>query len=163
MLTGVDYYKSLPRKRMASEVFFINKKGEILLVKPTYKDRWGVPGGVVEKDESPKQAATREVKEELNLTIRKLKLIGVDYTLPYGPKDEAIMFDFFGGVLKENDIRKIKLPKEELSDFVFVAINKAVPMVTSLKTHTSLPKRLKRCLAKVDKTEVLYMEGGEIR
>jgi ADP-ribose pyrophosphatase YjhB (NUDIX family) len=52
-MTDANYIKNLPKKRMASGVVFFNEAGEILVVKPGYKDHWSVPGGVIEKDESP--------------------------------------------------------------------------------------------------------------
>lgn len=162
MLPAAKYYKSLPQKRMASEVIFCNEKGQVLLVKPTYKKRWGVPGGSVEKNESPKQAAIREVKEELGLKITQLPLVGVDYTIPSGPKDEAIMFVFYGGILNSKDIRKIKLPAEELSDYVFVPVSKAKVMVRDEQIHISLPERLEESLKKIT-TDALYLEDGKPR
>lgn len=50
---GVDFVHSLPRKRMAASMLFSNIEGEVLLVEPTYKQHWELPGGVVEADESP--------------------------------------------------------------------------------------------------------------
>jgi len=43
-----DYYKSLPMKRMGSGALFFDSAGRILIVKPSYKDVWEIPGGVVE-------------------------------------------------------------------------------------------------------------------
>ncbi len=69
-MTDQEYLKNLPRKRMASGVIFFNEAGEILIVKPSYKDHWSVPGGVIDKDESPRDAALREVKEEVGLDLK---------------------------------------------------------------------------------------------
>ena len=62
-----DYTATLPRKRMGSAVLLRDRDGRILLVEPTYKDYWELPGGVVEADESPYDAAVRELAEELGL------------------------------------------------------------------------------------------------
>ena len=55
------YYESLPKKRMGAGCLFFNERNEVLLVKPTYKPGWEIPGGVVEDNESPKQCCQREV------------------------------------------------------------------------------------------------------
>lgn len=60
---GNQYYKGLPKKRMGVGALFLNDKNEILIVKPSYKDHWSVPGGVVDENESPRQACIREVKK----------------------------------------------------------------------------------------------------
>jgi 8-oxo-dGTP pyrophosphatase MutT (NUDIX family) len=43
-----DYTATLPRKRMGAAVLFTDPEGRILIVEPTYKDYWEIPGGVVE-------------------------------------------------------------------------------------------------------------------
>jgi 8-oxo-dGTP diphosphatase len=39
--------------RVASGALFFDTQGRILLVKPTYKDGWEIPGGYVEPGETP--------------------------------------------------------------------------------------------------------------
>ncbi|HEY8980930.1 MAG TPA: NUDIX hydrolase, partial [Streptomyces sp.] len=53
----------------AAAVFF-NHDGEVLIVNPTYKKYWNLPGGAVDidQDEPPYDAAVREVREELGIT-----------------------------------------------------------------------------------------------
>lgn len=40
-----------------------------LIVKANYKTHWTFPGGIIDAGETPKQAAVREVYEEVGLTI----------------------------------------------------------------------------------------------
>jgi 8-oxo-dGTP pyrophosphatase MutT (NUDIX family) len=47
--------------------------GAVLFVRHTYRRRWGVPGGLLERHEEPGDAARREVLEEVNLPV---ELIG---------------------------------------------------------------------------------------
>lgn len=77
-----DYLASLARKRMAAAVLFTDPRGRLLLVEPTYKDYWEVPGGAVDADESPYDAAVREVKEELGLPVSPGRLLVVDWVPP---------------------------------------------------------------------------------
>jgi 8-oxo-dGTP pyrophosphatase MutT (NUDIX family) len=46
--------------------------GDILLVRQAYRDRWGVPGGLLQRREEPAVAAVREVLEEVGLRIELL-------------------------------------------------------------------------------------------
>jgi hypothetical protein len=67
---SLAYSASLPAKRMASGCLFLNKAGELLIVKPVYRDDWLLPGGSLEKDESPAQGCARE--DVLSLLAGKL-------------------------------------------------------------------------------------------
>lgn len=54
----------------------IDDKIHVLLEKKDF-NKWAIPGGHVERNESPEEAAVREIKEETNLTLKpkKLKLV----------------------------------------------------------------------------------------
>lgn len=43
--------------------------GHVLLVRQAYRDRWGVPGGLLKRREDPASAAVREVREEVGFDI----------------------------------------------------------------------------------------------
>jgi 8-oxo-dGTP pyrophosphatase MutT (NUDIX family) len=61
-------------------VLIRNNEGKYLVVSRRYgkKVLWNYPGGKVEYGEEPERAAIREVKEEVGLNIRSLKLIWKD-------------------------------------------------------------------------------------
>jgi 8-oxo-dGTP diphosphatase len=59
-------------------VIIKNNKGEILLGKrsknvATYKNMWGLPGGLMDYKENLEEAAKRELKEELGVEIKIIK------------------------------------------------------------------------------------------
>ncbi|MGW1061169.1 NUDIX domain-containing protein [Micromonospora rubida] len=58
-----DVTADLPRKRMAAGLLITDADERVLLVEPVYKAEWEIPGGCVEADESPHQAAIRECRE----------------------------------------------------------------------------------------------------
>jgi ADP-ribose pyrophosphatase YjhB (NUDIX family) len=120
MLSQRTYQETLPKKRMGAGALFLDEQGRVLLVNPTYKPQWEIPGGIVELNESPRQAAEREVEEELGLVKSLERLLSVRYTKHSPTHLEGLMFIFYGGVLMEQAIAAIHLPLQELSEFRFV-------------------------------------------
>lgn len=109
----------IPRKVAAAGALFLNAAGEVLLVNPTYKPVWEIPGGVVELFEAPRTACIREVEEEIGLHIEPGKLLGLDYVAHPERGREVLRFIFWGGVLSREQVDAIRLPAEELSEFGF--------------------------------------------
>jgi 8-oxo-dGTP diphosphatase len=58
---------------------FTDAAGRVLLVRPTYKEHWEIPGGMVEASESPHEAPAREVAEELGIDRPVGRLLCVDW------------------------------------------------------------------------------------
>lgn len=56
----------------------LTKLGRLLVLEPPYKVSWDIRGGIVEVDESPWQAAQREVLEEVGLEIEPGRLLVLD-------------------------------------------------------------------------------------
>ena len=86
------YLATLPKKRMAVGVLFVNTRDELLIVKPTYRPEWLIPGGTVEANESPYRAGVREVQEELGLVLPLGRLLCMDYQSAKPQKSESIQF-----------------------------------------------------------------------
>ena len=124
-ISDEEYYGNLPKKHIGALVLIFNKNQQLLIVKPTYKEGWSIPGGGVDDNESPKTAAVREIKEELGLNLKSIILIGVGYTPVQGIKPETLQFIFNGGELSADEINKISLNKSEHSEFCFVEIPEA--------------------------------------
>ena len=66
-----------PRHRGAGVALW--HAGELLMVKNTYRRRWGVPAGSVRRSESPRAAAVRELKEEVGIELPadRLEPVGI--------------------------------------------------------------------------------------
>ncbi|MEM7336276.1 MAG: NUDIX hydrolase [Chloroflexota bacterium] len=130
------YRNSLPKKRMGAGALIMDEDGRILLVEPTYKPVWEIPGGVVEQDESPRDCCQREVKEELGLSLPFEELLIIDYNTPTDAKSESLMFIFDGGTLKSSIIKQIKHDAEELESYQFFTPNHLPKAMTlSLKNR----------------------------
>jgi 8-oxo-dGTP diphosphatase len=92
----------MARPRMAAGLLLHDDSMNILLVKPTYKDGWDIPGGYVEPNESPGQAAERELLEELGLKRRCGRLLVIDWA-PHPAEGDKLLFVFDGGPLGAED------------------------------------------------------------
>ena len=88
----------LPRKRAISQMLVRDTEGRVLLCNLTYKQDWDLPGGVVEVNEAPHVAVSREVEEELALHIVAGRLVLTDWLPPWSGWDDAVCLVFDGGV-----------------------------------------------------------------
>lgn len=151
--TDEEYHKMLPKKQVGTAVIFFNTKGELLIVKPDYKDVWLIPGGSTDDDEAPLHCAIRETREEVGLTIEDLQLVGVYYAHRKGMHSDSLKFIFYGGVLTEGQISQIKLQTEELEKYAFASPGEAIPLLSS-----SLQKSIPMCLEAIKNKKVVYIE-----
>jgi ADP-ribose pyrophosphatase YjhB (NUDIX family) len=95
-----------------------DRQGRLLIVKPTYKSGWTIPGGVMEADgETPWQACQREVREECGLQVRRGRLACVDFRPPRPGKPGGIRFLFDCGALDDASLRAITLQAEEICEY----------------------------------------------
>jgi 8-oxo-dGTP diphosphatase len=110
--------RRIARPLVAAGAVFRDARGRVLLVHPTYKPGWEVPGGVVEPGESPAVACRRELREELGLDRAPGPLLSVDWT--EGDGHDRLLFLFDGGALGDDEDR-IVLGADELDRWAWVA------------------------------------------
>ncbi len=67
--------KKPPKKSIAVAIFSSDRE-KVLLIKRRDVPVWALPGGGIEKGESPNMAALREVEEETGFQIKILRLVG---------------------------------------------------------------------------------------
>ncbi|MFC7493662.1 MULTISPECIES: NUDIX hydrolase [unclassified Nocardioides] len=87
----------LPRKRAIGQMLVRDHDGRVLLCNLTYKADWDLPGGVVEVNESPRLAVSREIQEELALDITPGELVLTDWLPAWSGWDDAVCLVFDGG------------------------------------------------------------------
>lgn len=108
------------RALVAAGALFLDDAGRVLLVEPTYKPTWEIPGGAVEAGETPREACARELAEELGLVLEPGRLLVVDWAPRDG--DDRVLFVFDGGTLDPARLAAITLPPDELASWAFVPV-----------------------------------------
>lgn len=153
MINQQAFYDSLPKKRVGAGAIFLDERGRVLLVNPTYKPQWEIPGGIVELNESPRQACMREVQEELGLVRDFGRLLSVSYVPSSKQLGDGVMFIFWGGVLSTSEIAQICLPVAELSEFALVD-----PAALAFLLTERLAERVRLSLEILPTQQTLYLE-----
>lgn len=143
----------LPRKRMATTVLFTDPDGRLLLVDPTYKPDWELPGGMIEDDESPWLAGRREVAEELGLDRPPGALLAVDYVTATSRLPDGLIVVFDGGVL--DPARPLTLPPDELGAASFVELHRIDEYLPARQA-----RRARAALAARATGRAVYLEDG---
>ena len=104
----------------------IEKDGKYLLIKRSkikrglpniYPSYWDIPGGSVEENELPRDAALREAMEEVNQKIRIDKIIHEDSQFDASQETVFTRLVYTGRIMEQHDII---LDPEEHSDFVWI-------------------------------------------
>lgn len=112
-------------------VWILNSNNELLLQKrsknkETFPNKWAISiAGHVKAGETSLEAAKREVKEEINLSIQDnelIKLFSLKRAQPY--KDSFLnVYDDVYLLQMDLDISKTIVQKEELTDIKFINFN----------------------------------------
>jgi 8-oxo-dGTP pyrophosphatase MutT (NUDIX family) len=105
--------------RVAAGALFLDAAGRVLMLRPTYKKHWDIPGGYVEPGESPYAACIREIGEELGITPRVGSMLVVDWA-PAEREGDKILYVFDGGTLSDADVRRIAFEDGEITEFRYV-------------------------------------------
>lgn len=111
----------MPRKRVSAGALFRDAAGRVLVVEPTYKPTWEIPGGVVEEDEEPWSGCRREVREELGLDLPVGRLLVLDWAPAGGAWGDSLNFVFDGGLVTPSALRDVRLPEDELAGWRLAA------------------------------------------
>lgn len=119
----VNWYNNLPSKPVASSVVAWNNQGEILFVLSSKDEFWGLPGGIVEENESPLAGACRELEEETGLKMYggQLRLLGVNYAERLGEFRDFLHFYFSAGMLNTRDINRLGQASEKMHGCKFLS------------------------------------------
>ena len=151
------YYASLPKAIAGAAAFMYDPDGRVLLVKPSYRDDWGMPGGAMDPGEYPWETARREVGEELAIDLAPGRLLAVDWVLaqPDG-RPPLVNFVFDGGPITEADaVRRVRLPADELTGWRL-----AGPEQWDGLLLPRIARRLRECVRALAGGTTAYLENG---
>lgn len=118
-----------PEKRVSAIGFILNQEEKILLVKPSYYEFWHLPGGFVDEGESPLEAVSREIFEEINLVLKPKRLMIVDYNSGDNHKKEVIVFVFDFGNIEQIFFEGLTVDNTEIIDYGFFTKEEAIKLV----------------------------------
>ncbi|WP_327040766.1 NUDIX hydrolase [Micromonospora ureilytica] len=150
------WYANLASFYAAAAAFITDPAGNVLLVKPTYRDHWAFPGGYVDEGEYPHDACAREIREELGISVAVGDLLVVDWAPPAGQRPRAIVsFMFDCGSIANLD--GLVLPGQELEDAAFFSPREAgqrLPGNVATRVHAATSAR--------DLHAPLYLADGSV-
>ena len=127
--------------------------GRLLVLKPTYKPGWTIPGGMMEADgETPWEACRREVLEECGLVVERGRLLCVDFLRPRPGRTGGMRFLFGCGTFDDDALASIVPQAEEIADHRLVDVRTALTLLSG-------PLR-RRVRAAVAAKRFVYLEDG---
>lgn len=146
----------LPRIPASAGALVWDRAGRLLILKPTYKSGWTIPGGVVEDDgESPWEACRRETREECGLHVRHGRLVCVDFLRPRPSRPGGMRFLFDCGALKGHQLAGIVLQEDEISAYRLARVERALGLLSG-----PVRRRVAAAVSKPGRTQ--YLEDGRL-
>lgn len=143
----------VPRIPASAGALISDVSGRLLILKPSYKKGWTIPGGQIESNgESPWEACRREVREECGLDVVNGRLVCVDFLHPKRHRPGGARFLFDCGVFPDQELDGLRRQGGEIDEHRLVEPSEA-------KSLLSGPVR-RRVLAALGATHCIYLEDG---
>lgn len=143
----------LPAIPASAGALIFDRSGRLLILKPTYKSGWTIPGGVMEADgETPWQACQREVREECGIELNGGRLACVDFRRPRPGSPGGIRFLFDCGSFEDSCLAAITVQAEEISEHRLAALPEALELL-----RRPIRRRVK---AAISAKALIYLEDG---
>ena len=156
---AADAYPDIPRIPASAGALIFDEGGRLLILKPSYKQGWTIPGGQVDANgESPWDACRRETLEECGLEVEHARLVCVDFLAPrpqrpyreHRPGGVRFLFDC--GTFSDERLKMITLQAEEIDEYRLAELDEALALLSGpIRRRVSKATSAKRCL---------YLENG---
>lgn len=92
------YTYKYPRPSVTVDCILISQNNSILLIQrggEPFKDKWAIPGGFIEMDESLEVACYRELEEETGIKVKKLTQFKAYGAVDRDPRGRTISVVFY--------------------------------------------------------------------
>ena len=148
-----DFPPEPPRIPASAGALIHSTAGRLLILKPTYKKGWTIPGGQIDPGgESPWDACRRETREECGLVVDHGRLVCVDFLSPKPGRPGGMRFLFDCGMFSEASLDAVVLQESEISDHRLAPLDEALDLLSGpLRRRISESAGAKRCV---------YLENG---
>jgi len=142
-----------PRIPASAGALIYDPGGRLLILKPTYKKGWTIPGGQVDATgESPWEACRRETREECGLVVHRGRLVCVDFLASRPSRPGGVRFLFDCGTFPESAFDELTLQAEEIEDYRLAELREALELLSG-------PLR-RRIAQAADRAYCVYLENG---
>jgi 8-oxo-dGTP diphosphatase len=143
----------VPRIPASAAALIFDSRRRLLILKPTYKERWTIPGGQIDEDgESPWAACRRETREECGLVVEQGRLVVVDFLPPRPDRPGGLRYLFDCGAFDDEQLTEIRLQEAEIAEHRFTALDEALTLLSG-----PLRRRVKRGAGR---KKCVYLEDG---
>jgi 8-oxo-dGTP diphosphatase len=153
----------LPTVPVSAGAMIFDRHQRLVVLKPTYKSGWTIPGGIMEADgETPWQACQREVAEECGLRVTTARLACMDFRPSRDGKAGGIRYLFDCGALDDSVLDGITLQSAEISAYRLVPAADAISLL-----RKPIRRRVRAALKHRSDTRpgclaTLYLENGRL-
>lgn len=85
-------------------IAFVIRNNKVLLLKHSYQNSWGLPGGWMIKGEELSQTMEREIKEELSIKVKVVNIFEIKSVPGHPIIDVAVVCHYISGEVKEDQV-----------------------------------------------------------
>jgi len=152
-LRGESPETDVPRIPASAGALIFDGSGRLLILKPTYKKGWTIPGGQIDSSgESPWDACRRETLEECGLVVQRGRLVCVDFLAPRPNRPGGARFVFDCGSFTHADFAGIRLQEGEIQDCRLAGLDEAMELLSG-----PLRRRVSQCAGR---EHCVYLQEG---
>lgn len=127
---GTPDADGLPAIPVSAGALITDRAGRLLILRPTYKSGWTIPGGVMEADgETPWEACRREVAEECGLQVGTGRLVCMDFRRPRPGSPGGVRYLFDCGAFSDASLAGIVVQPEEISEYRLAELSTALTLL----------------------------------
>jgi 8-oxo-dGTP diphosphatase len=142
----------IPRIPASAGALIYDSGGRLLILKPSYKKGWTIPGGQMEPGESPWDGCRRETNEECGLTLEQGRLVCVDFRPAKQGRPGGLRFLFDCGRFGDSELAAIRLQEDEIEEYRLAALDEAVGLLSG-----PIGRRVEAAAGRKD---CIYLEDG---